>query len=101
MTTLPLNLRRLRDEKNLSQSDVAERAGISRVAYRSIETGESAPRSSTLARIADRHIAIQPHHEVRATDWAPITQHAEAIHAATIEHARPTPRQGLEIDLGL
>ena len=55
----------------------------------------------TLARIADRHIAIQPHHEVRATDWAPITQHAEAIHAATIEHARPTPRQGLEIDLGL
>jgi hypothetical protein len=55
----------------------------------------------TLARIADRHIAIQPHHEVRATDWAPITQHAEAIHAATIEHARPAQQHGPELELGL
>lgn len=50
---LALNLRRIRDDKGLSQADVAERAGISRVAYRSIETGEATPRSATLTRIAD------------------------------------------------
>jgi Zn-dependent peptidase ImmA (M78 family)/DNA-binding XRE family transcriptional regulator len=54
MNTSPLahNLRRLRDEKGLSQAEVAERAGISRVAYRNIETGEAAPRTGTLARLA-------------------------------------------------
>ena len=55
----------------------------------------------TLARIADRHIAIQHHHEITAPDWAPITQHAAAIHAAAIEHAQPAPQRGLEIELGL
>jgi hypothetical protein len=55
----------------------------------------------TLTRIADRHIAIQRHHEVTATDWAPITQHATAIHAATIEHAQPAAQHDLEVDLGL
>jgi hypothetical protein len=54
----------------------------------------------TLAHIADRRIAIQPHHQLRPTDWAPITEHASVIHAATIEHARPAHR-GLELELGL
>jgi Zn-dependent peptidase ImmA (M78 family)/DNA-binding XRE family transcriptional regulator len=47
------NLRRIRDEQSLSQADVAERAGISRVAYRNIETGDATPRGATLTRIAD------------------------------------------------
>jgi len=51
--TLPHNLRRLRDEHSLSQTEVAERAGISRVAYRSIETGAATPRASTLSRLAE------------------------------------------------
>ena len=55
----------------------------------------------SLAQIADRHIAILHHREVTATDWAPITQHAAAIHTATIEHARLAPQHGLELDLGL
>ena len=55
----------------------------------------------TLARIADRHIAIRPHHEVTAADWAPIARHAAAMHAAAIEHARPALQLGLEIELGL
>lgn len=50
---LSINLRRVRDEKGLSQTEVAGRAGISRVAYRSIETGEATPRTATLTRIAD------------------------------------------------
>ncbi len=54
MDTAPLaqNLRRLRDEKGLSQAEVAERSGISRVAYRNIETGEAAPRTGTLTNLA-------------------------------------------------
>jgi Zn-dependent peptidase ImmA (M78 family)/DNA-binding XRE family transcriptional regulator len=51
--SLPVNLRRLRDEKGLSQGELAERAGISRVAYRSIETGEAVPRAGTIAKIAE------------------------------------------------
>ena len=55
----------------------------------------------TLTRIADRHIAIQPDQQLRPTDWAPITEHAPAIHATTIEHARPAPQHGLRLELGL
>ena len=50
-TTLAINLRRVRDQKGLTQAEVAERAGISRIAYRNIETGMAAPRASTLTRL--------------------------------------------------
>ena len=50
---LATNLRRLRDEKGLSQGELAERAGISRVAYRNIETGTAEPRTATLTRLAE------------------------------------------------
>jgi Zn-dependent peptidase ImmA (M78 family)/transcriptional regulator with XRE-family HTH domain len=73
---LTLNLRRIRDEQGLSQADVAERAGISRVAYRNIETGDAAPRGSTLiriaevlgVRIADLMVEVQPLRAVRFRD---------------------------------
>jgi hypothetical protein len=55
----------------------------------------------TLTSIAERHIAIQPRHQLCPTDWAPIAQHAAALHAATIEHARLAPHHALELDLGL
>ncbi len=55
----------------------------------------------TLAHIADRHIAIQHHRDVTATDWAPITQRAAALCAAAIEAARPTLHHAPEIELGL
>src|SRR5450759_3977137 len=50
--TLAHNLRRLRDEKSLTQGQVAEKAGISRVAYRNIETGAAEPREGTLTNLA-------------------------------------------------
>ena len=55
MSPAPLanNLRRLRDALGLSQAQVAERAGISRVAYRSIETGAAQPRFGTLSSLAN------------------------------------------------
>lgn len=47
------NLRRIRVAKGLSQEKAAELSGISRPAYRNIETGESTPKVSTLQSIAD------------------------------------------------
>jgi len=47
------NLLRLRQGKGLSQSQVADLSGISRVAYRNIESGNSIPKVSTLQSIAD------------------------------------------------
>jgi hypothetical protein len=57
--------------------------------------------TSTLTRIADRHIAIHPHQQLRPADWAHITEQASAIHATAIEHARPATRHGLKLELGL
>lgn len=47
------NLRRLRDGKALTQAQLAEKAGLSRVAYVGIESGGANPRVSTLMRIAE------------------------------------------------
>lgn len=46
------NLRRIREAKGLSQAQVADSAGISRVAYRNIESGISSPKVSTLQNIS-------------------------------------------------
>jgi len=47
-----VNLRRFRKLNNYSQQQLAEKAGISRVAYRNIETGDSEPRPSNLNALA-------------------------------------------------
>src|SRR5690554_2220912 len=47
------NILRLREGKGLSQSDVADRSGISRVRNGNIENGSSIPKLSTLQNIAD------------------------------------------------
>ena len=46
------NLRRLRGARDLSQERLASLAGLSRAAYRKIETGQSEPRVLTLQSIA-------------------------------------------------
>jgi Zn-dependent peptidase ImmA (M78 family)/DNA-binding XRE family transcriptional regulator len=46
------NTRRLRREQDLTQEAAAEKIGITRVAYRNIETGKSIPRADTLRNIA-------------------------------------------------
>lgn len=51
-TILSGNLRRIRSAKGKSQGEVADDAGLSRVGYRNIENGTSAPRVDTLLRIA-------------------------------------------------
>ena len=49
---IAVNLRRLRKLRALTQDQLAQTASISRVAYRSIETGKAAPRSRTLDALA-------------------------------------------------
>lgn len=46
------NLRRLREHHGLSQEALADAAGLSRVAYRNIETRKSVPRVDTLQALA-------------------------------------------------
>jgi Zn-dependent peptidase ImmA (M78 family)/DNA-binding XRE family transcriptional regulator len=52
MTVLCANLRRLRTAKGLSQGDLADAAQLSRVGYRNIESGASAPRVDSLMRLS-------------------------------------------------
>jgi Zn-dependent peptidase ImmA (M78 family)/DNA-binding XRE family transcriptional regulator len=50
--TIGANLRRLRSARGATQEDLAEAAGITRVAYRNLETGASLPRTETLQALA-------------------------------------------------
>lgn len=50
---LSKNVYRLRKISGMSQAEVAEKAGLSRLAYVSIEKGKASPRSDTLHKIAD------------------------------------------------
>ena len=52
LSILSANLRRLRTAKGLSQGDLADAAQLSRVGYRNIEGGGSAPRVDSLIRLA-------------------------------------------------
>jgi len=52
MKELAINLMRLRKLNNLTQQDVADAAGISRVAYRNLEKGDAEPRQGTLQALA-------------------------------------------------
>lgn len=56
---ISMNLRRLRSAKRLTQGELAERAGISRVAYSKIEKGESIPRVATL-RALGKALGVPP-----------------------------------------
>lgn len=51
-TVLGTNLARVRGQKGLSQAEVAEKAGISRQAYRTLEVGGGQPRARTLEAVA-------------------------------------------------
>ncbi|VGO15581.1 hypothetical protein PDESU_04166 [Pontiella desulfatans] len=52
MNELAINLMRLRKLNSLTQQDLADAAGISRVAYRNLEKGNANPRQGTLQALA-------------------------------------------------
>jgi Zn-dependent peptidase ImmA (M78 family)/transcriptional regulator with XRE-family HTH domain len=49
---IALKIKRLRELNGMTQAELAEKAGLSRMAYNSIEKGRSEPRASNLYRIA-------------------------------------------------
>lgn len=51
--TLSANLLRVRLARGKTQGQVAEAAGMSRVGYRAVESGEATPKTETLVRIAE------------------------------------------------
>jgi Zn-dependent peptidase ImmA (M78 family)/DNA-binding XRE family transcriptional regulator len=53
VASIPVNLKRIRNMKGLTQEEIAAKAGISRNAYRSIENGASEPRVSNLQGLAE------------------------------------------------
>lgn len=52
-STVKENITRIRKDNGLSQSDMAEKLGISRTAYRNIEKGDTKLISDSLDKIAD------------------------------------------------
>lgn len=55
MTTLGTKLRKLRDDKKLSQSEIADFLGVSQSAYNKWEADQSKPSSDNLLKISDFH----------------------------------------------
>ena len=51
--SIAINLRRLRSARGLSQAGLAQKAGVSRIAYSNIENGKASPRVNNLQLIAD------------------------------------------------
>lgn len=55
MTTLGTKLRKLRDNKKMSQSEIANMLGVSQSAYNKWEADQARPNTDNLVRIADLH----------------------------------------------
>ncbi|MBM4321205.1 MAG: ImmA/IrrE family metallo-endopeptidase, partial [Deltaproteobacteria bacterium] len=91
MSTIPANLRRLRQAKDLTQESLADRSGLSRAAYRKIEGGRSEPRVSTLQAIA---AAL----DVRLTDLVAPARTLTAIRFRSLKRLRS--REQILVDVG-
>ena len=89
--TISANLRRLRKARGVTQEDLAEAAGITRVAYRNLETGISQPRPETLQSLA-RSL------EVGIQDL--VTPAAELRHVRFRSFRRLNTRDQILIDVG-
>lgn len=84
------NLRRLRKFKKMTQAETAEKAGISRPAYRNIETGKSEPKVGTLRAIA---IALN----VKVLDLIAPVKTLSAVRFRA--HKRMTSREQILVDV--
>jgi Zn-dependent peptidase ImmA (M78 family)/DNA-binding XRE family transcriptional regulator len=70
---LPVNLRRLRDVKGLSQEELAEQAGLSRAGYRKLEAGDSRPRPNTIVALA-KALDVKPGDLLRPAPPRPVAR---------------------------
>ncbi|KXH83034.1 helix-turn-helix domain-containing protein [Chryseobacterium kwangjuense] len=55
MTTLGTKLRKLRDDKKMSQSEIANMLGVSQSAYNKWEADQARPNTDNLVKIAELH----------------------------------------------
>lgn len=91
MSTIPMNLRRLRQARQLTQENLADQSGLSRAAYRKIEGGQSEPRVSTLQAIAE---AL----DVRLADLVAPARALSAIRFRSLKRLRS--REQILVDVG-
>jgi Zn-dependent peptidase ImmA (M78 family)/DNA-binding XRE family transcriptional regulator len=68
--TIAINIRRAREALGLSQEAAATAAGLSRVAYRNLESGASSPRDRTLVALA-RALHVRPEDLLRPSPALP------------------------------
>jgi transcriptional regulator with XRE-family HTH domain len=80
------NLRRARRRADLSQEELAQRAGLHRTEVGKLEKGERVPRIDTLVRVADS-AGVQPVELLEGIYWVPAP---EAVGAFTFT-TRPGP----------
>jgi transcriptional regulator with XRE-family HTH domain len=64
------NLRRVRKREDLSQEELARRAGLHRTAIGLLEHGERVPRIDTLIRLADSMV-VPPAELLDGISWVP------------------------------
>ncbi|HEY2054586.1 MAG TPA: helix-turn-helix transcriptional regulator [Solirubrobacterales bacterium] len=64
------NLRRVRRREDLSQEELARRAGLHRTAIGLLEHGERVPRIDTLVRLADSMV-VPPGELLDGISWVP------------------------------
>ncbi len=57
--TVAANIRRIRKEKNVSQEDLADRAGVNRNYVGMVERGENAPTVDVLEKFAEA-LGVEP-----------------------------------------
>jgi len=83
------NLRRARRRVDLSQEELAQRAGLHRTEVGKLEKGERVPRIDTLVRLADSAEA-QPAELLEGIYWIPSP---EAVGTFTFSSGRDPERQ--------
>lgn len=72
-------IRRFRKERGLTQSDLADRSGVSFRAIQNIEAGERTPRSDTVEMIAQA-LGVQPGELLSSTEPSSRSLSTTAIH---------------------
>ncbi len=68
-----MNLRRLRSERELTQEQLADAAGLSRAGYRKIEAAQSEPRANTVLALA-RALEVKPGDLLRPAPPLPVAR---------------------------
>lgn len=94
---ISINLKRLRKMRDLTQQEIAEKAGISRNAYRSIETGDSTPRGKTLSSLA-RALGVSV---FKLTEDPPVLHSLRFRTSSTLSSQQRAERELIETDVAL